>query len=76
MHSTVTITELQAQAPASAYALATSDDERAFEIAEAAPGIRAGRSPRGARHMAIAAASATSAGRPILSGSRGRTSRA
>lgn len=39
--------ELQAQAPASAYALATSDDERAFEIAEAAPGIRAGRSPRG-----------------------------
>jgi ABC-2 type transport system ATP-binding protein len=39
--------ELIAEAPASTYALATSDDERALAIATAHPGIRAGRSPRG-----------------------------
>jgi ABC-2 type transport system ATP-binding protein len=42
-----TASELDAQAPASAYALATSDDLRALEIASEHPAIRAGRSPRG-----------------------------
>jgi ABC-2 type transport system ATP-binding protein len=39
--------ELIAQAPASAYALATSDDELALRIAEDQAGVRAGRSRRG-----------------------------
>jgi ABC-2 type transport system ATP-binding protein len=39
--------ELIAQAPASAYALATSDDELALRIAEDQVGVRAGRSRRG-----------------------------
>ena len=39
--------DLDAQAPASAYALATSDDPRVLEIAQDQPGIRAGPSPRG-----------------------------
>jgi len=39
--------ELIAQAPASGYALATSDDELALRIAEEQAGVRAGRSRRG-----------------------------
>jgi ABC-2 type transport system ATP-binding protein len=39
--------ELEVAAPASAYALATGDDGRALQIAAAARGVRAGRSPRG-----------------------------
>jgi ABC-2 type transport system ATP-binding protein len=45
--------ELRAQAPASAYALITSDDERALELAEAQPGIRAGRAQRGGLALAV-----------------------
>ena len=37
-----TAAELVAQAPASAYALATSDDERALEMAVRQPGVRGG----------------------------------
>ena len=48
-----TAAELRRQAPASAYALATSDDERALEIAAEHPGVRAGRSPRGALALAV-----------------------
>jgi ABC-2 type transport system ATP-binding protein len=48
-----TAAELQAQAPSSAYALSTSDDERALEIAEVQPGVRAGRSPRGELAFAV-----------------------
>jgi ABC-2 type transport system ATP-binding protein len=47
--------ELIAEAPASAYALATSDDERALAIATAHPGVRAGRSPRGGLALAVEA---------------------
>src|SRR5579875_2537724 len=39
--------ELDAQAPASAFELATSDDLRALELAGEHPGLRAQRSPRG-----------------------------
>jgi ABC-2 type transport system ATP-binding protein len=39
--------ELDSQAPASAYALATSDDDRALELAADHRGIRVGRSPTG-----------------------------
>ena len=46
-----------AQAPASAYALATSDDERALQIAGAIRGVRAGRSPRGQLAIAVQAGS-------------------
>jgi ABC-2 type transport system ATP-binding protein len=42
-----TVAQLMAQAPGSAYALHTSDDDRALRIAAAIPGVRAGRSPRG-----------------------------
>jgi len=42
-----TAAELRAQAPASAYALATSDDERALEISARHPGVRARRSRTG-----------------------------
>ena len=42
-----TAAQLMAQAPGSAYALHTSDDDRALRIAAAIPGVRAGRSPRG-----------------------------
>jgi ABC-2 type transport system ATP-binding protein len=48
-----TAAELRARAPASAYALLTSDDDRALELAEAQPGIRAGRSPRGELSLAV-----------------------
>jgi ABC-2 type transport system ATP-binding protein len=41
--------ELIAQAPASAYVLATSDDEQALRIAEDLVGVRLGRSRRGDR---------------------------
>ena len=39
--------ELEAQAPPSAYALATNDDARALEIAAQQPGVRTHRAPRG-----------------------------
>ncbi len=42
-----TAAQLSAQAPASAYALHTSDDDRALAIAAGIHGVRAGRSPRG-----------------------------
>jgi ABC-2 type transport system ATP-binding protein len=48
-----TARELEAQAPASAYALVTSDDDHALEIAGAQAGVRAERSPKGG--LAIAA---------------------
>jgi ABC-2 type transport system ATP-binding protein len=48
-----TAAQLHAQAPSSAYALATSDDQRALEIAAATPGVRAGRSPRGELAVAV-----------------------
>lgn len=41
------VAELEAQAPASAYALATNDDDRAAAIAAELPGVRAERSRRG-----------------------------
>jgi ABC-2 type transport system ATP-binding protein len=47
-----TAEELRAEAPASAYALSTSDDERAFALASAQPGVRAGRSRRGGLALA------------------------
>ena len=43
-----TAAEIAARAPASAYALATSDDDRALAIAAEQAGVRAQRSPRGA----------------------------
>jgi ABC-2 type transport system ATP-binding protein len=48
-----TAAQLAAQAPASAYALQTSDDDRALAIAARIPGVRAGRSPRGQLAMAV-----------------------
>jgi ABC-2 type transport system ATP-binding protein len=45
--------ELIAQAPASAYALATSDDELAVRIAEDQIGVRAGRSRRGELTLSV-----------------------
>jgi ABC-2 type transport system ATP-binding protein len=45
--------ELVAQAPSSAYALGTSDDARALEIAAGIPGVRAGRSARGQLAVAV-----------------------
>jgi ABC-2 type transport system ATP-binding protein len=42
-----TAAQLRAQAPVSAYSVATSDDERALEIAESHPGVRARRSRTG-----------------------------
>ncbi|HEV3322696.1 MAG TPA: ATP-binding cassette domain-containing protein [Solirubrobacteraceae bacterium] len=45
--------ELVAQAPASAYALATSDDEQALRIAAEQVGVRAGRSTRGELALAV-----------------------
>jgi ABC-2 type transport system ATP-binding protein len=42
-----TAAELEAQAPVSAFALTTSDDQRAFALASEQPGIRAQLSPRG-----------------------------
>ncbi|MGA8354120.1 MAG: ATP-binding cassette domain-containing protein [Solirubrobacteraceae bacterium] len=45
--------ELIAQAPASAYALATSDDEQALRIAEDQVGVRASRSRRGELTLAV-----------------------
>ncbi len=48
-----TAAELVAQAPASAYGLITSDDDRVLEIAAGMPGVRAGRSPRGRLAVAV-----------------------
>ena len=45
--------QLRAQAPASAYSLATSDDEHALEIAELHPGVRARRSRTGELELEI-----------------------
>ncbi len=45
--------ELISQAPGSAYALATSDDEQALRIAEDQVGVRAGRSTRGELALAV-----------------------
>ena len=45
--------QLRAQAPASAYSLATSDDARALEIAELHPGVRARRSQTGELELEI-----------------------
>jgi ABC-2 type transport system ATP-binding protein len=45
--------DLRRQAPASAYALGTSDDERALGLADAQPGIRASRSQRGGLALAV-----------------------
>ena len=45
--------ELIAQAPASAYALATSDDELALQIAADHAGVRAGRSRRGELALSV-----------------------
>ena len=42
-----TATQLRAKAPASAFAVQTSDDEQALEIAAETGGIRAARTPRG-----------------------------
>ena len=50
---TGTVEELRAQAPASAYALSTSDDDRTLALADAQPGIRAGRSQRGGLVLAV-----------------------
>ncbi|MBV9819983.1 MAG: ABC transporter ATP-binding protein [Solirubrobacterales bacterium] len=44
---------LAAEAPASAFTLHTSDDDRAAAIAAAHRGVRAGRSPRGALAVAV-----------------------
>jgi ABC-2 type transport system ATP-binding protein len=49
-----TATQLRAAAPASAYALTTSDDERALEVAELHPGIRASRARPGELEIEIA----------------------
>ena len=48
-----TVAELEAQAPASAYALHSSDDERAYEIVGRHPGVRVQRSPRGGLVLAV-----------------------
>jgi ABC-2 type transport system ATP-binding protein len=48
-----TAAELEAQAPASAYTLSTSDDQRVLELAAQAPGVRAGRSPHGELTLAV-----------------------
>jgi ABC-2 type transport system ATP-binding protein len=48
-----TAAELRAQAPGSAYRIATSDDARAFEIAEQHPGVHATRSATGEVRLAV-----------------------
>lgn len=48
-----TAAELEAQAPASAYALGTSDDERALAIARTEPGVTASRSPQDGLTVAV-----------------------
>jgi ABC-2 type transport system ATP-binding protein len=48
-----TAERLEAEAPASAYALGTSDDERATEIAVEHGGVRVGRAPRGGLTIAV-----------------------
>ena len=48
-----TAAQLAAQAPASAYLLVTSDDDRALEVAAGIAGVRAGRSPRGQLAIAV-----------------------
>jgi ABC-2 type transport system ATP-binding protein len=47
-----TAAELEAQAPASAYALSTGDDERALQVAADTPGVRAQRTARSALVLA------------------------
>jgi ABC-2 type transport system ATP-binding protein len=47
-----TTAKLEAQAPASAYALATGDDDRALEIVAAHAGVRAQRAPHGGLALA------------------------
>ncbi len=49
-----TATQARAQAPASGYALSTSDDHRALEIAELHPGVRVSRSQMGELELEIA----------------------
>jgi ABC-2 type transport system ATP-binding protein len=51
-----TADQLRAQAPASAYSLATSDDDSALELAGAQRGVRASRSPQGGLAVAVAEA--------------------
>jgi ABC-2 type transport system ATP-binding protein len=48
-----TAAQLSAQAPASAYLLVTSDDDRALQIASGIADVRAGRSPRGQLTIAV-----------------------
>ncbi len=48
-----TTAQLRAQAPASAYALITSEDDRALEVAELHPGARARRGPAGELEIEI-----------------------
>ena len=48
-----TAVEMIAAAPASAYALTTSDDERALGLATAHPGLRVGRSAQGQLTIAV-----------------------
>jgi ABC-2 type transport system ATP-binding protein len=48
-----TAAQMRAHAPASAYSLATSDNERALEIAELHPGVRASRSRTGELEIEI-----------------------
>ena len=48
-----TAAQLVEQAPASAYALHTSDDDRALQIAAGVRGVRAGRSPHGRLTIAV-----------------------
>jgi ABC-2 type transport system ATP-binding protein len=50
-----TAAEMMTAAPAPAYALATSDDERALALAAARPGLRAGRSAQGQLTIAVSA---------------------
>ncbi|MGI8713781.1 MAG: ABC transporter ATP-binding protein [Solirubrobacteraceae bacterium] len=50
-----TATEMVATAPASAYAFATSDDERALALAGEHAGVRAARSPQGQLTIAVPA---------------------
>ena len=49
-----TVEELRARAPASAHALATSDDDRALQIAAAHGGVQANRSPDGGLAVTVA----------------------
>jgi ABC-2 type transport system ATP-binding protein len=48
-----TVAELDAQAPASAFGLNTSDDDQALQITAEHPGVRAQRSPRGGLALTV-----------------------